>query len=169
MKINQPAPVIRVPALMGGTLSYLSTADLHSGSVALCFLPLFGDLQWLMLERSTAEFQAQDSALVGVISEEVILSRPWHRKLWPAGLTLVSDPLMRLARSYGLICHQAVTRCHSFVIDPQGIVRYHLVHDLNDSGFRAVLEMASCDPDSGIQRVTKRHAASGVEKSVGRF
>ena len=169
MKINQPAPVIRVPALMDGTLTYLSTADLHTGCVALCFLPNFGNLQWLVLERSAAEFQAQDSLLVGVISEDLILSGPWHRKLWPGGLTLVSDPLRRLARSYGLIGHHAVTRCHSFVIDPQRILRYHLVHDLNDSGFRALLEMASCDPDTGIQGVTKRQAAYGVEKSVGRF
>jgi hypothetical protein len=39
MEINQPAPVVRVPALMDGNLTYLSTADLHAGCVALCFLP----------------------------------------------------------------------------------------------------------------------------------
>jgi alkyl hydroperoxide reductase subunit AhpC len=169
MEINQPAPVIRVPALMDGTLTYLSTADLHTGCVALCFLPRFGDQQWLMLERRAAGFQAQDSALVGVISEDLILSGPWHRKVWPCGLTLVCDPLGRLARSYGLIGRHAVTRCHSFVIDPQGILRYHLVHDLTDSGFRALLEMVSFEPDTGIQGVTSRQAAYGVQKSVGRF
>jgi alkyl hydroperoxide reductase subunit AhpC len=158
MKMNQPAPVIRVPALMNGNLTYLSTADLYARCVALCFLPTFGHLEWLLLERRAAEFHAQESVLVGVISENLILSGPWHRRIWPCGLTLVCDPLGRLSRSYGLIGRHAVTRCHSFAIDPQGILRYHLVHDLTDSGTRALLEMVTCEPEAGI---TNRQAAFG--------
>ena len=111
-----------------------------------------------MLERRARSFMNRKACSWGWYSEAFFFSDPWQRRLWPAGLILVCDPLGRLSRSYGLIGPHSVTRCHSFVIDPQGILRYHLIHDLTDSGTRALMEMVTCEPEAGI---TNRQAAYG--------
>jgi alkyl hydroperoxide reductase subunit AhpC len=159
MKINQPALTIRVPALMSGNMSYLRTADFHGRSLALCFLPPLGLLECLMLERHSLKFHEQGSLLLGVISEAAFFSGPWHRRLWPRGLTLVSDPLGRLSRSYGVTSLNTPTRCHSFAIDPKGILRYHLVHDLNEPAMGALLEIvrASQVPELNRSETHSRH------------
>jgi alkyl hydroperoxide reductase subunit AhpC len=159
MKINHPAPTIRVPALMNGNLTYLSSADLLGRCLALCFLPPLRLLECLMLERQSPKFHEQESLLLGVVSEASFISGPWHKRLWPGGLILLSDPLGRLSRSYGITGLNAPTRSHSFAIDAKGILRYHLVHDLNEPGMRALLEIlkASQGPELNRSETRSRH------------
>jgi alkyl hydroperoxide reductase subunit AhpC len=152
MNMNQPAPAIRIPALMDGNLTYLSTADLHGRCLALCFLPPLRFLECLTLERQCPKFHERDSLFLGVVSEACFFSGPWHRRLWPGGLLLLGDPLGRLSRHYGITGRHALTRCQSFLIDPAGILYYHLVHDFNEQGITALLEILTASQVPALNR-----------------
>jgi len=141
MKIGRPSPPFRLPALVEGTLTYLDSARFKGRCVALCFLPPLGLLESAVLERYSPIFDQQKADLLGIVPENAFFSGTWHRWIWPNGLILLSDPLGRLSRSFGVSHRPAPSRCQSFVIDPEGILRYHLVHDLNGRGMRALLEI----------------------------
>jgi alkyl hydroperoxide reductase subunit AhpC len=169
MKINHPVPTIRVPAVTAGKLTYLSTADLHGRSLALCFLSPLGLLECLMLERQSLKFHEQDSLLVGVVSEAFFFSGPWDRRFWPRGLILLSDPLGRLSRKYGITRLNAATRCHSFAIDSNGLLRYHLVHDLNEPGMAALREILKANQEPMLERSVTGSRPAESQNLVGGF
>jgi len=141
MKIGQLAPRFRVPALVKGEVFYLGSNSFGDHPIALCFLPTLGMVECAVLERQASTFEREKTNFLGVVSEAFFFSGPWQHVIWPQGLTLLSDPLGRLARAYNVRSNQGHGRCHSFVIDPEGILRYHLVHDLNGRGMGALLEI----------------------------
>lgn len=140
-KIGHPVPHFRAPALVGGTLLLLDSAGLRGRSFTLCFLPPLGLLERAVLERHVQNFAEEKAFFLGVVDEGALFFGPWQRDLWPKGLTLTADPLGRLARSFGVSHRPAPARCQSFVIDKDGLLRYHLVHDLNGRGMGALLEI----------------------------
>mgnify|MGYP001579829079 CR=1 FL=1 len=152
MKIGQLAPRFRVPALVKGEVVYLDSAHFLGNPIALCFLPALDLLEYALLERHVPNFDEQKVLFLGVVSDESFFSGPWRKRLWPRGLTLLSNPLGRLYAHYGVPHLPDPLRCRSFAIDPQGLVRYHLVHDLNGRGMSALLEILKASQTSGTQR-----------------
>jgi alkyl hydroperoxide reductase subunit AhpC len=140
MKMNEHAPQVRVPALVDGTLTYLDCARFRGLGVALSFLPAIGPLERSMLEYHASSFEREKAVFLGVVPESTFIVGPWHRVVWPKRLVLLSDPLGRLSKSYGVPRTLPSGRCHSFVIDHEGILRYRLVHDVNERGMNALLE-----------------------------
>lgn len=153
MRIGHPVPAFRVPALVEGTLAFFDFASMRGRRVALSFLPPLDLLNRTMLERHAQHFDRQQAALLGVVPHDSFFTGPWHRWLWPRGLILLSDPLRRISRRYGIRPCSAAIRCQSFVIDEDGLLRYHLVHDLSDCGMSGLLEILRASrhahPDSG--------------------
>jgi alkyl hydroperoxide reductase subunit AhpC len=141
MRMNHPAPRVRVPALVGGILTYLDLAHFRGGSIALCFLPQIGLLERAVLEYHIPRFEQEKAVVLGVVPETTFFQGPWQRGVWPTGLALLSDPLGLLSRTYGAPRALPCYRCHCFIIDPDGIFRYHLIHDLNGSAMSALLEI----------------------------
>ncbi len=140
-KIGHPAPHFRAPALVGGNLLLLDSTGLRGRSFTLCFLPPLGLLERAVLEHGVQDFEAEKAFFLGVVDEGALFFGPWQKDLWPRGLTLTADPLGRLSRSFGMPRSRPPARCQSFVVDALGILRYHLVHDLNGRGMSALLEI----------------------------
>lgn len=69
------------------------------------------------------------------------LDRSWLNEPGPYPFLLLADPIGRLHCQYGLDSRSAPTRCHSFLIDPHGCLQFQLVHDLNDRGMKALVEV----------------------------
>ncbi len=162
-----PAPRFRVPVLVGGTLTYLDSACLRGRSVTLCFLPPLGLLERAVLERHVQDFEDEKAFFLGVVDEGAFFFGPWQRDPWLRGLTLTGDPLGRLSRSFGISHRQSPARCQSFVIDPKGILRYHLVQDLNGRGMSALLEiLKACRPDKTPQPTAPRSVIQDSEERV---
>lgn len=154
IRIGYPVPNFRVPALAEGTLTYFDRTGIKGCCLVLSFLPPLGLLEFSTLARYAQSFDQEKAVFAGVVSEGSFFDGPWQRRCWPQGLILLSDPLGRLSRSYGVGSISAVTRCQSFVIDPEGILRYHLVHDLNGRGMAALLEILKVSQTRSALRLT---------------
>ena len=154
MTIGLPAPHFRVPALVAGNLLLLDSARLRERCFILCFLPPLGLCERTILERRIRDFEDEKTSFLGVVDEGALFFGPWQKDLWPRGLTLTADPLRRLSRSFGVSRYQAADRCRSFVIDATGTLRYHLVHELNDRGMNAVLEILKASQTRSALRLT---------------
>jgi alkyl hydroperoxide reductase subunit AhpC len=165
-KIGLPAPHFRVPALVKGNLIHLDSVRLRRRCLALCFLPRLGLLERGILEYHAQTFERENAHFLGVMAEGAFFSSPWQRGVWPGGLTPVSDPLGRLSRSFGVPRRPFTTRCQSFIIDTEGFLRYHLVHDLNGRGMSALLEIlkTSKAPDPKRSAISNRHLERGCKE-----
>ena len=154
MRIGRPAPHFRAPALVGGNLLLLDSTNLRGQSFALCFLPPLGLLERAVLERHVQNFVEEKAFFLGIVDEGALFFGPWQRDLWPKGLILTADPLGRLSRSFGVSRYQTSDRCRSFVIDASGTIRYHLVHELNDRGMNAALEILKASTPGGSRQAS---------------
>jgi hypothetical protein len=168
MKIGCAVPHFRMPVLVGGNLVCLDSARLRGQSIALCFLPPLGPLERTALERHVLDFEDEKALFLGVVDEGAFFFGPWQRDLWPRGLTLTADPLGQLSRRFGVSRYQSRARCQSFIISAAGILSYHLVHDLNGQGMRALLEIFKASPispqDRSASRVAPGQAMHGLSK-----
>lgn len=142
-RIGERAPRFRVPVLMNGTLVYMDSARFQGRWVALCFLPYVGLVETAFLDHQAERFAQIDTALFIVNSG----TRPLHR-LWIGGtakprILLLTDPLDRLHRSFGIAATHRPARCQTVLIDREGILRFHLIHDFNDRGLDALQEVVT--------------------------
>jgi alkyl hydroperoxide reductase subunit AhpC len=157
--IGSSAPHFRVPAVAGGALIQIDSTRFRGQYCTVSFLPLLGLWECALLQIQARKFEEKNVVLLGVITESALFAGPWRQSICPNGLAAVSDPLGRLARSFGVLRRPASTKCQSFVIDPESILRYHLVHDLNEPGIGALLEIieASQVPELKRSVTSSRH------------
>lgn len=153
-KIGHPIPHFRAPALVGGNLLLLDSTGLRGRSFTLCFLPPLGLCERMVLERRVRDFEDEKTFFLGVVDEGALFFGPWQKDLWPRGLALTADPLGRLSRSFGVSRYQAADRCRSFIVDARGVLCYHLIHELNDRGLSALLEILKSSAPGGYRQAS---------------
>src|SRR5579884_145484 len=119
--IGHRAPRFRVPALRDGALTYLDSAGLRGRWVVLCCLPRLSLVEATIVDRQAATFADYRAEFLAVAPDD--------------------RTLRRLHRAYGLVQDQTLTRCRTFLIDPDGLLRFHLVHDLTGRGLGAIMEI----------------------------
>jgi alkyl hydroperoxide reductase subunit AhpC len=162
-RIGERAPCFWFPALVEGNLTYIEFASFRGRWVALCFLASLGLIESVFLDRRTEAFAREGAALLAVVPDDRALRRPWCSQFGKLPIPLLTDPLKRLHRAYGMVASQHQGRCRSFLIDPNGIIRFHLVHDLNGRDMDALLEIigASQGQEKRFSPVSHQHSAVG--------
>jgi len=150
---RQSSPAFSSTGLgIGGALIQIDSTRFLGQYCTVSFLPPYGLLECVLLQLQAGKFEGNNTVLLGVMTEPALFSGPWHRIMSPNGLVAVGDLLGRLARSFGVVRRPAPTKCQSFVIDPEGIVRYHLAHDLNQRGVAALLEILKASQVPELRR-----------------
>ncbi|MEW6542599.1 MAG: redoxin domain-containing protein [Nitrospirota bacterium] len=166
-QIGDKAPRFRVPALIQGAMTYIDSALFQGRWVALCFPPSLGLIESVFLDRQSEAFSKADATLLATIPDTPTLLSSWCSQFGKLRVPLLADPLGRLRRSYGMARTSRAARCQTFLIDPAGLFRFHLVHDLNGRGMAAILEIvgASQRPDTRCS-VGSRHRSAGLSSQA---
>lgn len=139
--IDRKHPPFRIPAWMEGNLTYADSNDFAGRWLALSFVHSLGLLETLFLDRQRPRVSQLGTTWL------IIPPETWSFAQLPPGtleavrISIMTDPLGRLHRGYGITQMVPPGRCQSWLIDPDGIVRFHLVHDLNGRGLSAFLEL----------------------------
>jgi peroxiredoxin (alkyl hydroperoxide reductase subunit C) len=143
-KVGQPAPDFDMPSTK--TIEKLNEnveLDDYKGRwLVLLFYPL--DFTFVCPTELTSfsdryeDFEGIGAAVVGVSTDSVHSHRAWLRTPRDKGgveglrYPLASDITKSVARDYGvLIEDKGVALRGLFVIDPEGVLRYAVIHDLN--------------------------------------
>lgn len=84
------------------------------------------------------DFQDLNAEILGVSTDSVYSHRAWintpkeQNGLGPINYPLASDITQEVSRAYGvLVEEEGVAMRGLFLIDPEGIIRYQVVHDMN--------------------------------------
>jgi peroxiredoxin (alkyl hydroperoxide reductase subunit C) len=117
-------------------------ADLKGKWAVLIFYPL--DFTFVCPTELTTfsdrydDFEGIGADIIGISTDSVFSHRAWLQTPRDKGgveglrYPLASDQTKRVARDYGvLIEEQGVALRGLFVIDPEGVLRYAVIHDLN--------------------------------------
>jgi peroxiredoxin (alkyl hydroperoxide reductase subunit C) len=143
-KIGHPAPDFNLASTknMETLAENVKLSDYAGKWLILMFYPL--DFTFVCPTELTAfsdrleEFEGIGAEIIGISTDSVHSHRAWiktpREENGVAGLQypLAADTGGRLARQFGvLIEDEGIALRGSFVIDPEGILRYSVVHDLN--------------------------------------
>jgi len=143
-KVGQPAPDFDMPSTKNieKLNENVKLSDYAGKWVVLLFYPL--DFTFVCPTELTTfserldDFEAIGAEVIGVSTDSVHSHRAWLRtpreQNGVEGLRypLASDITKQVSRDYGvLIEDKGVALRGLFVIDPEGILRYAVIHDLN--------------------------------------
>ncbi len=132
---------IRVPALTDGHLVPLDFCQLKGKWITICCPSRFGLVETLFLDRYRQEWEKQVGLLLGLVSGNYPFHEPWVQRLTRFGIFLLGDPLGCVGRALKISEIPDQSRCQCLLINPEGIVDYHLVHNLNGRGMSAIFEI----------------------------
>ena len=130
VKIGQPAPSFRLTAVTNGEIFYVDSARYAGRWVVICFPPLLGLMERMLLDRQAHLFAREDMALLAIAPDDLVTGEPCGRTIGTVAVPFLIDPMKRLRRLYGIRRELSPARCHTFVIDADNILRFHRVHTL---------------------------------------
>jgi alkyl hydroperoxide reductase subunit AhpC len=84
----------------------------------------------MVLDRQSHLLARADTALLVVAPDDLIAEDSLTKTAGPISVPLLIDPMKRLSRLYGVKRGAVANRCHTFLIDPENIVKFQHVHPL---------------------------------------
>ena len=143
-KVGQPAPDFNLPSTknMETLGENISLSDYKGKWLILVFYPL--DFTFVCPTELTAfsdridELQGVGAEVLGVSTDSVHSHRAWIKTprdqngIEGLAYPLLSDVGGRLAAKYNILVEEANIALRGlFIVDPEGVLRYSVVHDLN--------------------------------------
>lgn len=139
--VQKPAPDFKTEALIGEEFKSISLSDFRGKWLCLFFYPL--DFTFVCPTEITAfndaykNFKEANCEVVGASVDSKFSHLAWARTPRKEGgigklsFPLLADVTKKIGRSYGVLLEDAgITLRGLFLINPQGVVQYQLVHDL---------------------------------------
>jgi peroxiredoxin (alkyl hydroperoxide reductase subunit C) len=135
--VGRPAPAFKAQAYVAGEIRDVSLADHKGRWVCLFFYPL--DFTFVCptelraFAKRLEEFDAEDCDVMAASVDSVYSHKAWiERDLAEVEYPVLSDITHAISRDYGvLIEDQGIALRGTFLIDPEGVLRYAVVSDLN--------------------------------------
>jgi len=137
VRVGDKAPGFKVEGVFEGKFNKYSLDDLKGKWAVLFFYPL--DFTFICPTEITAfsdrlsEFKALKAEVFGISTDSKFSHLAWiERDLKGLKYPLLSDNNHEVSRNYGVLIEDAgITYRGLFVIDPEGKVRYQLMHELS--------------------------------------
>lgn len=136
VQVGQPAPGFEAEAVKDQEFTNVKLSD-HLGKwVVLFFWPL--DFTFVCPTEVTAfskrleEFKAVGADVLGVSIDSKFTHLAWKEKIGDISYPMLSDITKQISSEYGvLVEEQGIALRGLFIIDPEGKMRYQVVHDLS--------------------------------------
>jgi len=135
-KVGQKAPEFTLEAVVGDKFKKVSLSDYKGKWVVFYFYPL--DFTFVCPTEITEfnkryqDFKKLDAEVLGCSVDSVHSHKAWMKDLGGLDYPLLSDITKKVSRDYQvLVEEEGIALRGAFIIDPEGILKYQLVHDLN--------------------------------------
>jgi peroxiredoxin 2/4 len=137
VKVGEPAPDFTMEGIMGRKFTKVSLSDCRGKWLVLFFYPL--DFTFVCpteiteFSKRCKEIEELKGQILGVSVDSAYSHLAWiEGKLGEQTYPLLSDITKAASRDYGvLIENQGIALRGTFIIDPQGIVRWMVVNELS--------------------------------------
>lgn len=138
--VQKSAPDFKTDALIGEEFKSISLSDFRGKWLCLFFYPL--DFTFVCPTEITAfndaykTFKESNCEVVGCSVDSKFTHLAWARTprkeggLGKLSIPLLADVTKTIGKNYGVLLESGITLRGLFLINPQGVVQYQLVHDL---------------------------------------
>jgi len=135
VQIGKPAPKFTLEALVKDKFKKISLTDYKGRWTVLFFYPLdftfVCPTEILEFSKRAPEFDKLSARIVGCSVDSVYSHLAWTKELGEINYPLMSDITKEVSREYGILIEEkGVALRGLFIVDPEGILRYMVVHDL---------------------------------------
>lgn len=137
LQVGQPAPDFSLEGVSGKEFKEFALSDYQGQWVVLFFYPLdftfVCPTEIIGFNDRYDEFKKLNAEILGASVDSKFSHLAWiSKELGSLNYPLLSDITKEVARDYGiLIEQQGISLRGLYIIDPGGILRYELVHDLS--------------------------------------
>lgn len=136
LQVGKPAPQFKAQALVGDQFKEISSADYKGKWLVLFFYPLdftfVCPTEILEFSKRADEFKALGAEVVGGSVDSVYSHLAWTKELGQLNYPLLSDMTTKISRDYGILIEEkGIALRGLYIIDPEGVLRYQVVHDLS--------------------------------------
>lgn len=137
LQVGQIAPDFRMEGVIGKEFREFTLSDYRGQWVVLFFYPLdftfVCPTEIMGFNDRYEDFQKLNAEILGASVDSKFSHLAWiGNELGDLHFPLLSDITKEVARQYGILIEKAgVSLRGLYIIDPNGILRYELVHDLN--------------------------------------
>lgn len=139
--IGEKALTFRSPAIVNGELSYVKLEQYRGQWGAVSFVPCLGRIEAELLDRYSTDVEQLGATLLLVSANPIVLRQESVGGVANLRIPLVGDPLGRLQRLFGGSTARTWGRARTFLIDPDGHFRFHLMHSLSERGMGLFMEL----------------------------
>ncbi|KGG79604.1 thioredoxin peroxidase [Caloranaerobacter azorensis H53214] len=137
--VGKPAPLFKMKTALGNGEGFgeVSLEDYKGKWLVMFFYPL--DFTFVCPTEITGysdryeEFKAEGAEILAVSTDSEHSHKAWiNGDLGKINFPLASDFTKKVSKDYGvLVEEEGVALRGLFIIDPEGIVKYSVIHDLN--------------------------------------
>ena len=135
IQVGKAAPEFTVETVYKNEVTKKSSADYRGKWLVLFFYPLdftfVCPTEILEMSARTPEFNKLNAEVLCGSCDSTFSHMAWMKELGQLNYPLFSDMNREMSRNFGILIEE---KGHSlrgtFIIDPEGVLRYHLVHDL---------------------------------------
>lgn len=132
--VGHPAPDFKLQGVSHEKFEVYKLSDYKGKWVVLFFYPL--DFTFICpteitgFSKQIEEFKKLNAVVLGVSTDSVHSHKAWLKELGPLNYPLLSDMNHKVSEAYGVLLEEeGVALRGTFIIDPDGFVRYALYHD----------------------------------------
>jgi len=137
VKVGELAPEFDCEAYIAGEIKKVNLKDYKGKWVVLFFYPL--DFTFVCpteiksFANADETFKGLNTVLVGASTDSAHSHKAWFQKDLPnVKFPVLADTSHAISRAYGvLIEEEGIALRGTFIIDPEGVLKYSLVSDLN--------------------------------------
>ena len=137
IQVGQPAPAFALEGVLDGEFVSVTLAEQRGSWVVLFFYPL--DFTFVCpteirgFAQRRGEFDELGARVFGASVDSKYSHLAWcEHELGKLGFPLLSDMTREVARDYGvLLADEGHTLRGTFIVDPDWVLRYMVVHDNN--------------------------------------
>lgn len=135
--VSKQAPEFELEAVVDGEMKKVKLSDHRGRWVVLFFYPL--DFTFVCpteireFNSKAGEFADVGASILSCSVDSAFSHLAWQRhELGDIGYPMLADLTKQTARDYGVLLEdEGVSLRGLFIIDPEGVVKYELVHDLS--------------------------------------
>ncbi|PIS05374.1 MAG: thioredoxin peroxidase [Candidatus Buchananbacteria bacterium CG10_big_fil_rev_8_21_14_0_10_42_9] len=136
-QVGQPAPDFSLDAYVGGVVKKVGLKDYKGKWIVLFFYP--EDFTFVCpteikgFAKHEDKFKEKNAVVIGASTDSVHSHKAWFEKdLQEVKFPVLADTAHTLSRSYHvLIKDKGIALRGTFIIDPEGVLKYIVVSDLN--------------------------------------
>lgn len=136
LQVGKPAPKFELEALINDKFQKISFQDYKNKWIVLFFYPLdftfVCPTEVLDFSKRHGEFEKLNAQVLACSIDSVYSHLAWTKELGTLNYPLMSDITRDVSRDYGILIEEkGIALRGLFIIDPEGVLRYQVVHDLS--------------------------------------